>query len=187
MWNTFKILTEMLKLNYRKWLEVVKAVVWWYKIRSHVRTIKISTLGEFMILQKFELCKVQLTHGANQLYIHGNEKLNCLGSTGRSRSQIKSFTVCFLYANSSCRLRLPCKGYNSIRTLPRHSAAMSRCAADWAGAPLPWRGAWWCFTHHPPAPGPARAPPNALSLSKFLSAGAVKRQAQYIFYCPKHH
>ena len=104
-----------------------------------------------MILQKFELCKVQLTHGANQLYIHGNEKLNCLGSTGRSRSQIKSFTVCFLYANSSCRLRLPCKGYNSIRTLPGHSAAMSQCAADWAGAPLPWRGGWWCFTHHPPA------------------------------------
>ena len=29
------------------------------------------TLGEFMILQKFELYKVQLTHGANQLYIHG--------------------------------------------------------------------------------------------------------------------
>ena len=91
------------------------------------------TLGEFMILQKFELCKVQLTHGANQLYIHGNEKLNCLGSTGRSRSQIKSFTGCFLYANSSCRLRLPCKGYNSIRTLPGHSAAMSQCPADWAG------------------------------------------------------
>ena len=90
-------------------------------------------LGEFMILQKFELCKVQLTHGANQLYIHGNEKLNCLGSTGRSRSQIKSFTVRFLYANSSCRLRLPCKGYNSIRTLPGHSAAMSQCRADWAG------------------------------------------------------
>ena len=116
----------------------------------------VARLGEFMILQKFELCKVQLTHGANQLYIHGNEKLNCLGSTATSRSQIKSFTVCFLYANSSCRLRLPCKGYNSIRTLPGHSAAMSRCAADWAGAPLPWRGAWWCFTHHPPAPGPAR-------------------------------
>ena len=89
-----------------------------------------------MILQKFELCKVQLTHGANQLYIHGNEKLNCLGSTATSRSQIKSFTVCFLYANSSCRLRLPCKGYNSIRTLPRLSAAMFRCPADWAGAPL---------------------------------------------------
>ena len=86
-----------------------------------------------MILQKFELCKVQLTHGANQLYIHGNEKLNCLGSTATSRSQIKSFTVCFLYANSSCRLRLPCKGYNSIRTLPGHSAAMSQCRADWAG------------------------------------------------------
>ena len=82
---------------------------------------------------KFELCKVQLTHSANQLYIHGNEKLNCLGSTATSRSQIKSFTVCFLYANSSCRLRLPCKGYNSIRTLPGHSAAMSQCRADWAG------------------------------------------------------
>ena len=54
-----------------------------------------------MILQKFELCKVQLTHGANQLYIHGNEKLNCLGSTGTSRSQIKSFTVCFLYDSIS--------------------------------------------------------------------------------------
>ena len=59
------------------------------------------TLGEFMILQKFELCKVQLTHGANQLYIHGNEKLNCLGSTATSRSQIKSFTVCFLYDSIS--------------------------------------------------------------------------------------
>ena len=76
------------------------------------------TLEEFMILQKFELYKVQLTHGANHLYIHGNEKLNCLGSTGTSRSQIKSFTVCFLYANSYCWLRSPCKWYNSIRTLP---------------------------------------------------------------------
>merc|ERR1711978_291597 len=94
----------------------------------------ICLLGEFIILQKFELCKVQLTHCANHLYIHGNEKLNCLRSTGRSRSQIKSFTVCFLNTKSSCRLRLPCKGYNSIRTLPGHSAAMSRCAADWAGA-----------------------------------------------------
>ena len=60
-----------------------------------------SPLGEFMILQKLELCKVQLTHGANQLYIHGNEKLNFLGSTATLRSQIKSFTVCFLYDSIS--------------------------------------------------------------------------------------
>merc|ERR1739836_13966 len=104
-----------------------------FRIHQPTYYLDISILGEFMILQKFELCKVQLTHGANQLYIHGNEKLNCLGSTDTSRSQIKSFIVCFLYANSSCRLRLPCKGYNSIRTLPPLSAAMSQCRADWAG------------------------------------------------------
>ena len=124
--------------------------------RNVCSVLLLCTLGEFMILQKFELYKVQLTHGANHLYIHGNEKLNCLGSTATSRSQIKSFTVCFLYANSGCRHRSLCKWYNSIRTLPRHSAAMSRCAADWAGAPLPCRGGWWCCTHHPPVPRPAR-------------------------------
>ena len=65
---------------------------------EHVLNVGVYSLGEFMILQKFELCKVQLTHGEN---IHGNEKLYCLGSTGRSRSQIKSFTVCFLYDSIS--------------------------------------------------------------------------------------
>ena len=34
------------------------------------------------------------------------------------------------------------KKYNSIRTLPRHSSAMSRCAADWAGAQLLCRSGW---------------------------------------------
>ena len=81
------------------------------------------------------------------------------------------FTVCFLHAYSGCRLRLPWRGYNSMRTLPQLLDAMSRCAADWAGAPLPWTGGWWCFTHHSPAPRPAWARHNALSLSLDISLG----------------